>query len=121
MAKKLTIYSILLLISSITGCTTQSQSMHNLIVNGVVNLSDIPESVAKVEGYDIKAQIRSVYDFNLNTNNQDERLLIIKTLRPDCLNPSVVNEKVTEGTTAIGVTMNWYYMDIKCNQPNSSI
>ena len=115
MAKRLKLYSILILLSLITGCAHSTYSIRNLLVTGIVNLSDLPDSVAKIEGYDIKAQIRSAYDFSFNTNNLDDRLFIIKTLRPNCSNPLVVNQNIVEGTTPIGVTMNWYYMDIKCN------
>lgn len=106
--------SAVLLISSITGCAHSPFAIRNLMTSGIVNLSDMPDSVAKIEGYDIKAQIRTVIDFNFNTNNLEDRLFIIKTLRPQCSNPIVVNEEVVEGVTPIGLTMNWYYMDIRC-------
>jgi len=75
----------------------------------------MPDSVAATKGcYDIRAQIRSVYDFDFNTNDLEDRLLIIRTLRPKCQNLIVINEKVIKGNTAFGITLNWYYMDIKC-------
>ncbi|WP_160061058.1 hypothetical protein [Psychromonas sp. L1A2] len=114
MTKRLKICALLLVLGSITSCASSPHAIRNLLVTGVVNLSDMPASVAKTEGYDIKAQIRSAYDFNFNTNDLDDRLFIIKTLRPNCPNPIVINESIVEGTTPIGVTMNWYYMDIKC-------
>ena len=106
--------STVLLISSITGCAHSTFAIRNLLTSGIVNLSDMPNSVSEIEGYDIKAQIRTAIDFNFNTNNLDDRLFIIKTLRPKCKNPVVVNEEIVEGVTPIGATMNWYYMDIKC-------
>ena len=80
----------------------------------VVNLSDIPDSVEKIEGYDIKAQIRTAIDLNFNTKDLEDRLFVIKTLRPQCSNPIVINEEAVEGVIPIGLTLNWYYMGIKC-------
>ncbi|WP_263080716.1 hypothetical protein [Endozoicomonas sp. Mp262] len=106
----------LLLIAMLTGCAgTNYNSAQALQTGGIIQINELPKSVAEKEGYDLKVVIRSVYDVGLNTNKLEARLKLISILTPDCHSPALISEKVIEGKTAIGVTMNRYYMDVQCS------
>lgn len=109
--KLTTIFSVL---TNISCSSTEHNAAQALQTGGIVQINELPKSTAEIEGYDLKAVIRSAYDFNLNTNNLEDRLKLISALLPDCKNPVLVNEKTVEGKTVLGVTMNRYYMDISC-------
>ena len=109
------ILSVVILVITYTGVLAGcSSAPHQKYDPDILQITELPLSVAKVEGYDLKVMIRSAYDFGLNSNILEDRLRMIKERRPDCKNPTVVGERVTEGRTAIGVTMNRYYMNVKC-------
>ncbi len=115
MTLKKSVYSVGVCLA-LSGCGVSpefyAQNFQNL---GSITVNELPKSCAKLEGYDLKIQMPSIYDFGLNTNQASDRLKMVGLLRPDCINPLILGEFVVEAETVTGVVSNRYYMDIKCS------
>ncbi|MCQ1058188.1 hypothetical protein LRP52_11960 [Photobacterium sp. ZSDE20] len=104
------------LVVLMTGCVGKADSYYSWINFGFIESYELPDSVAAVEGYDIKASIRVLYDLTgLDSAKQEDRLWILKKkYHNECADIEIVNEIFVPPRTQALDENGIYKMDVKC-------
>ncbi|MEZ8965473.1 hypothetical protein AB6E53_02180 [Vibrio breoganii] len=101
---------------SMTGCVNlgSEEGIQYAQREGMVRINDVPPNLIEQAGYDFTAYIGNIKDIGFNSQDKEDRLTVIRTLRPECGDFEVLKEAKSEEFTVIGVDVSTYLMTVKC-------
>ncbi|MGR5141455.1 hypothetical protein ACQKPX_07190 [Photobacterium sp. DNB23_23_1] len=104
------------LVVLMTGCVGKPDTYYHWNRHGFIESYQLPDSVAAVEGYNIKATMRVVSAMGgLDIRRQEDRIWILKhKYRQQCQDIEIVNETFIAPPESSFIGRGSYTMDAKC-------